>query len=399
MGCLRRPQWPFILYCVLATVAFAVAVSITPSGAQAQSQRARPGLIPLPDKPQLGTLGERINTNTIAIVSGNINSAWLTNAYDLAAVLDEGDDFRVLPVIGRGGEQNVRDVRYLKGVDLGITVTPVLTKFRQTGELGNIDDKIVYITKLFNQEMHVVVRADSGITSLEGLRGKVVNFSDAGSATQQSAREVFKRLNIEVREVNTGQADAYEAMKRNEMAGSVLSNATPAPAIARLRPADGFRLISVPYSKEFHEDYYPASISYENYPNLIPKGQNIDTIAYGSMIIAYNWPKGSDRHRRVAQFVDRFFSNFDQFQKPPRHPKWREVNLAAQVPGWRRFDAAEEWLAQNREQQQAALGSQQDFDRFLSGRPNPTRVSDMSSADRERLFQDFVKWSQTKNRR
>src|SRR5262245_27448248 len=397
MGCLRRPKWPLTLYCVLAAVVLSAAVSISPSGAQ--GQRARPGLVPLPDKPALGTLGERINTNTIAIVSGNINAAWLTIAYDLSAVLDRGDDFRVLPVIGRGGEQNVRDVRYLKGVDLGITVTPVLTTFRRTGELGtNLEDKVAYITKLFNQEMHVLVRADSGITTLDQLRGKTVNFSDAGSATQQSAREVFKRLNIDVKEVNTGQADAYEAMKRNEMAATILSNAMPAPAIARLRPADGFRMIPVPYSTQFHEDYYPASISYENYPNLLPKGQSIDTIAYGSMIIAYNWPKGSDRHRRVAQFVDRFFSNFDQFQKAPRHPKWREVNLAAEVPGWRRFDAAEEWLSQNRAQQ-AALGSQQDFDRFLAGRPAPTRVSDMSAADRERLFQDFVKWSQTKNRR
>ena len=132
----------------------------------------------------LGSLGERINANTISIVSGNINAAWLTIAYDLSAVLDDGDDFRVLPVIGRGGEQNVRDVRYLKGVDLGITVAPVLTTFRRTGELGNIDNTIVYITKLFNQEMHVLVRADSGITSLEQLRGKTVNFSDVGSATQ-----------------------------------------------------------------------------------------------------------------------------------------------------------------------------------------------------------------------
>jgi TRAP-type uncharacterized transport system substrate-binding protein len=380
----------------LAAVALSAAVSISPSGAQ--GQRARPGLMPLPDKPQLGTVGERINSNTIAIVSGNINSAWLTNAYDLSAVLDRGDEFRVLPVIGRGGEQNVRDVRYLKGVDLGITVTPVLTKFRQTGELGNIDDKIVYITKLFNQEMHVVVRADSGITTLEGLRGKVVNFSDAGSATQQSGREVFKRLGIEVKEVNTGQADAYEAMKRNEMAGSILSNAMPAPAVSRLRATDGWRLIPVPYSKEFHEDYYPATISFEDYPNLIPKGQRIDTIAYGSMIIGYNWPKNTDRYRRVAMFVDHFFTQFDQFQKPPRHPKWREVNLAAQVPGWRRFEAAEEWLAKNRTQQQAAVGSQQDFDRFLAGRSMPARVGDLSQADRERLFQDFVKWSQTNRR-
>jgi uncharacterized protein len=395
MGCLRRPKWPSNLFCVLAAVVLAAAVSISPSDAQ---QRPRPGLAPLPDKPALGSLGERINTNTIAIVSGNINAAWLTIAYDLSAVLDNGDDFRVLPVIGRGGEQNVRDVRYLKGVDLGITVTPVLTTFRRTGELGNIDDKVVYITKLFNQEMHVLVRADSGITTLEQLRGKTVNFSDAGSATQQSAREVFRRLNIDVKEVNTGQADAYEAMKRNEMAATILSNAMPAPAIARLRPADGFRMIPVPYSTQFHEDYFPATISSEDYPNLITKGQSIDTIAYGSMIIAYNWPKNSDRHRRIAQFVDVFFSKFNEFQKPPRHPKWREVNLAAQVPGWRRFDAAEEWLQRNRTQQQAAVGSQQDFDRFIAGRPVAS-ATQLTTADRERLFQEFVKWNQAKNRR
>lgn len=397
MGCLRRPKWPSNLFCVLAAVVLSVAVSISPSDAQ---QRVRPGLAPLPNKPSLGTLGERINSNTIAIVSGNINAAWLTIAYDLSAVLDRGNDFRVLPVIGRGGTQNVRDVRYLKGIDLGITVTPVLTRFRRTGELGNIDDKIVYITKLFNQEMHVLVRADSGITSLEQLRGKTVNFSDAGSATQQSAREVFKRLNIEVKEVNTGQGDAHEAMKRGEMAGTILSNAMPSPAIARLRPADGFRLIPVPYSTEFHEDYYPTTISHETYPNLIPKGQSIDTIAYGSMIVAYNWPKNTDRHRRVSQFVDAFFSQFSEFQKPPRHPKWREVNLAANIPGWHRFDAAEEWLARNRAQQQAAVGSQQDFDRFLAARPaTPGKITDMTSVDRERLFQEFVKWSQAKNRR
>ena len=38
------------------------------------------------------------------------------------------------------------------------------------------------------------------------------------------------------------------------MAATVLSNAKPAPAIARLRAADGFRLLPVPYSKQFHED-------------------------------------------------------------------------------------------------------------------------------------------------
>ena len=199
------------------------------------------GNAPIPDKPDLGSLGAQINANTIAIVSGNINAAWLTLAYDLSAVLDDGNDFRVLPVIGKGGAQNVRDVRYLKGIDLGITVTSVLGKFRRSGELGDIADKIDYITKLSDDEMHVMVRADSGITSLDQLDGKKVNFSDMGSATEVSAGDVFDRLGIKPIEVNMGQADAYEKMKSGEIAATIQFGAKPAPAIAKLHASDGIR--------------------------------------------------------------------------------------------------------------------------------------------------------------
>ncbi|WP_216072846.1 hypothetical protein, partial [Acinetobacter baumannii] len=75
----------------------------------------------VPDKPQLGSVGERANANTVAIISGNLNATYLSIAYDLSAVLDDGDVFRVLPVVGKGGGQNIKDVRFMKGVDLGIT--------------------------------------------------------------------------------------------------------------------------------------------------------------------------------------------------------------------------------------------------------------------------------------
>jgi TRAP transporter TAXI family solute receptor len=372
----------------LVAVALVAALFTSPSDAQ----RAR-GNQPIPDKPELGSIGEQINANTIAIISGNINAAWLTIAYDLSAVLDHGNDFRVLPIIGKGGAQNVRDVRYMKGVDLGITVTSVLTAFRRSGELGNIDSKIVYITKLFNDEMHVLVRADSGITSIAQLAGKKMNFSDIGSATQVSSRDVFKRLGIAVEEVNMGQADAYEKIKRGEIVGTVQFGGKPAPSIAKLKPTDGFRLLPVPYPKQLQEDFLPATLTSQDYPALIKAGENVETIAYGAVIIAYNWPKGSDRYRRIAKFVDTFFSHFAQFQKPPRHPKWREVNLAAKLPGWKRFDAAEEWLQRHHE-----VANREQFDHFLA-----TRVDGVAAitteAQRERLFEEFMKWTRAQERR
>jgi uncharacterized protein len=380
-----------IVTAFVIVAALAAVVLIAPG--HAQKRRQFDGNAPIPEKPELGSVGARINANTIAIVSGNINAAWLTIAYDLSAVLDDGDNFRVLPVIGKGGAQNVRDVRYLKGIDLGITVTPVLGNFRRSGELGNIQDKIVYITKLFDDEMHVMVRADSGINSLAQLSGKKVNFSDMGSATEVSARDVFSRLGINVVEVNTGQADAYEKMKSGEIAGTIQFGGKPAPAIAKLRAADGIRLLPIPYDKRLQDDYLPANLTNEDYPALIGKGQSIDTIAYGAVLIAFNWPKGSDRYQRIANFVDRFFSHFSQFQKPPRHPAWREVNLAAVLPGWKRFDEAQIWLDAHRPPGAQAAGDEGAFDKFLAEKTGATAAL-LPPQQREELFRAFLKWNE-----
>lgn len=374
------------------TVAALAAVMLVSPG-HAERRRVFDGNAPIPDKPELGSIGAQINANTIAIVSGNINAAWLTIAYDLSAVLDDGNNFRVLPVIGKGGAQNVRDVRYLKGIDLGITVTTVLGNFRRSGELGNIQDKIVYITKLFDDEMHVMVRADSGISSLAQLNGKKINFSDMGSATEVSARDVFTRLGINVVEVNMGQGDAYEKMKSGEIAGTIQFGGKPAPAIAKLRATDGIRLLPVPYDKRLEDDYLPATLTSEDYPALISKGQSIDTIAYGAVLIAYNWPKGTDRYQRIANFVDRFFSHFSEFQKPPRHPAWREVNLAAELPGWKRFDEAQIWLNAHRPPAQPAPGGESEFDKFLDEKAGVTAAL-LPPQQREELFRAFVKWNE-----
>src|SRR5215475_9242978 len=177
MGGLRRPFRPWM------AIAFLSALTALAASQTAQSEHLRSGA-PMPNKPELGTAGERLNANTIAIISGNLNATYLTIAYDLSAVLDNGDEFRVLPVVGKGGGQNIKDVRYLKGIDLGITQSNLLNTYKRTGEIGKIDDKIVYIAKLFNEEMHLVVRAESGINSIDDLAGKKVNFSDIGSGSQ-----------------------------------------------------------------------------------------------------------------------------------------------------------------------------------------------------------------------
>jgi hypothetical protein len=126
-------------------------------------------------------------------------------------------------------------------------------------------------------------------------------------------------------------------------------------------------------------------------------GHSTDTVAVGAVMAVYNWEPNGERYKRVAAFVDAFFDSFGEFLKPPRHPKWQEVNLAAQLPGWTRFRPAQAWL--DRRTTPAGTGYdlalknsfEEEFLKFInetSGRGGQS----VSPQSRDALFARFLEW-------
>lgn len=347
-----------------------------------------------PVEPALGALVERMNAGTITIAAGPSGSTALAVAGDLSSVLDDGDNFRVLPLAGKGGGQNIRDVRFLKGVDLGITPSNVLGHLQRTSEIGRVDDKISVVAKLFNEEVHVLVRADSALSSVGDLAGRTVSFGETGSGTQITARDVFEKLGVAATETNLPFADAIEKLRAGEITAAVVMAGKPSPAMARLAAGE-FRLLALPFAKPLQADYLPASLTAGDYPGIVGPAA-VDTIAVGTVLFAHNWPKGSERYKRIERFVEVFFPRLAELQKAPRHPKWIETNLSATVPGWTRFPAAEDWL--RRHAPPPAQVAREQFERFLASRR--VAADDAATpADRERLFQEFLRWNETRERR
>jgi uncharacterized protein len=212
---------------------------------------------------------------------------YLQTAYDLSRVLDDGDRLRVLPIVGVGvgGSQNIRDVLTLKGVDIGITQSNILNEFRRSNaQLGKVDDKLRYVARLFNEEMHPVARSD--IASLEQLRGRKVNFGDASGGTSFTMR--IKLLDISVVEVHLCQAEALEQLRRGEIAALALVAGKPARSMANLQLTEELHFLPVPYAKAFDEDYFIASLTHDGYPKLIEPSKSVDTISVGAVLIWYN---------------------------------------------------------------------------------------------------------------
>ena len=334
----------------------------------------------------------RLNANTVTVMSGTIGGTYVQFGADLESVLDDGDNLRVLSIVGRGSVQSVADILFLKGVDMGIVRSDTLDYLERKGIANNIKRQFTYITKLYNEEMHVI--APKSVQRMQDLEGKTVAVDLPNGGTFVTSITVFERLGIKANFAYIEQRIAYDKLKKGELDAVIAVQGKPSRAPSQLKD-DNLHLVPVDYAKPLQADYLPAVLTSDDYPNLIEKGGRVDTIAAPAVLAAYNWAPNTDRYRRLHHFVDIFFSKIKDFQRPPFHPKWKEVALNAPLAGWVRFRPAQEWLDRNATAT-ASADTRRNFAQFLSERGGATPAN--NPEDNEALFRQFLEWQKKQGR-
>src|SRR5215471_1646002 len=330
---------------------------------------------------------ERKNNAVVGVAGGLLSGTYMKFADELAQVLDDGDKLRVLPIVTYGAASNLEDLLYLRGVDVAITQSDVFEYFRTQRKIANLDKRVQYIIRLPVSEMHVLARSD--IKSMEDLRGKKVSFGPAGSASSLTGTIVFQRLGVQVEQALLDNPTAMQKLKSGEVAALVRVIPKPIDFFNKIPADSGLHFVSIPFSKTFADYYTVGEFTNKEYPTLVPADGRVDTLAVPAVLAVFNWPKNTDRYRRVEKFVEALFTNWDKFQHPPRHPKWRDVNLAATVPGWTRWSVAEDALKRLNSQStnQASNG---EFEALL--KTTGSGGVNLSQQQREALFRQFLEW-------
>jgi len=237
------------------------------------------------------------------------------------------------------------------------------------------------------------VLARNEVHSIEDLRGKKVSFGPAGSASSLTGTIVFQRLGVQVEQVLYDNATALQKLRMGELAALVRVIGKPIDFFAKIPPDSGLHLVSIPFSKTFADYYTLGEFTHAEYPTLVPNGHTTDTVAVPAVLAAANGPKNNERYRRVQRFVEALFTKWDKFSQPPRHPKWRDVNLAATVPGWNRLPAAEEMLRRIRPEPLQAQASSAEFAAFLQ--TSGSGAANLNQEQREALLREFLRWQES----
>jgi TRAP transporter TAXI family solute receptor len=334
------------------------------------------------------------NNWTVGVAGGQLSGTYMTFANELAEVLDDGDNMRVIPIVTYGAASNMDDLLYLRQVDVAVTQADVFEYFRTQRKISNLDYRVNYIVRLPVSEMHVLARSD--VKTIEDLRGKKVSFGPAGSASSLTGTIVFQRLGVQVEQVLVDNSSALQKLKSGEIAALVRVIGKPIDFFAKIPANSGLHFVPIPFSKTFADYYTLGELTSKEYPGLVNEGETTDTLAVPAVLAVFNWPKGSDRYRRVEKFTEYFFTRWDKFREPPRHPKWRDVNLAATVPGWNRWSVADEMLRRLRGKDVAdPQVASAEFSAFL--RNKGSAFANLTQQQREAIFLEFLQWQKQRN--
>jgi TRAP-type uncharacterized transport system substrate-binding protein len=308
----------------------------------------------------------RRETNDIAvsIVVSGLTCTCARFAEDIRNVVNDlkPNGIRVLPVLGVGGLQNLKDLLFLRSMDMAVVDQDnlLLLKQRDPKLYANIEQRVNYITKLYTAEFHVLATND--IKSYDDLNGKKVNFNLKDSQTEVTADRIFTMLNIPVERSYYDNDEAIQKLLKHEISAMIVLTGGPQAALAKLRAEDGVHFLaldedSLPrhYLSDIRAEYLSIELTHKLYPNLIPEGTSVSTIANHALLVSYAWPENSERYRRIARFVNELFGKTDQFNDGARHPKWAEFDVRTDIPGWTRFKPAANWIAAH---EPVAVGNQ-----------------------------------------
>ncbi len=338
----------------------------------------------------------RANKNTVTLVSGGIDGTYIRFARDMADVLNDKNlnGLRVLPILGMGGTQNIRDVLFLQGIDMGITQAEYLTYLKKDNPtlFRGIQNKVRYITKLYESELHIVARRD--IKSLKDLKGKKVNLWRRHSSTDFTTSTVFKLLNIEIKPIYMDIQLALEQVKSGKIGATAILAGAPVNIISDRRTYENLHLVPI-NNPELYEVFLPSVLAQADYPNLIRHRLTIPTIASSTVLAVYNWPTDTLRYAKIDLFVKQLFSNIDQFKVRPWHKKWKYINLAAKIPGWKRFGAANNYLNKFLNQPNTNQGKKvsfKKFQEFISKVRGDIDPSTLTNEQEEKLYKSFLDW-------
>jgi uncharacterized protein len=375
-------------FVVLLLLAPPLSVAQAPSTADARARAARP---------------------SIKIITGGIEyveNTYLVLAGELAAVLDKRPDLRVLPIMGYGAVQNLDDILFLQGIDVGMLHSDIPAYLKLTKKYPGIEGRLCFIVRLYDEPFHVLARRE--IATVQELKGQKVVVGAPDTGSDLSARTLMMLLDVKPEYVHAEWKAGVDMLRSGRAVAMIYPTRKVSSFLRGLEGVERLHFLPLTGTPATQKTYEATELTAEDYPNIISIGRTVQTLQLATGLVGFNWSPNHERYKHLSKFTAALFESLDELAKPPRHEVWRKINVDAPLLGWTRFPPAQEWVSKTaaerklRAQLLARLGGNREllseFDEFASFMRKEKEGRRASEDELLKHFHQFLFWRGTRTR-
>lgn len=312
------------------------------------------------------------NAMAIGMVTGPKTGTYIAFGRDIAREAAK-EGIKVNVYDSSGSVDNIRRITSKEKVGLAIVQSDVLgflsrSKNKESMEIAR---KIRLVAPFYDEEVHIL--ANKNINSIEDLAGKKVVVGGDGSGSVITAENIFSILNVapsKLYEIDpphgalavlNGEVDAFifvggkpVKMFKNMEDMEKITSGPNAGKLANIHflPLNDPRLYS---------EYKQATITGDDY-NYVTG--TVPTVAVTAVLIDYDYtmkdtPYYHEHCQQMHKLIKALYNNMDDL-RANGHPKWKEVNLDADVGIWKRDACSQINVVQQPAEKPAAAAKSED---------------------------------------
>ncbi|MFM0397246.1 TAXI family TRAP transporter solute-binding subunit [Paraburkholderia phytofirmans] len=325
------------------------------------------------------------------IVTGPERGTYIQIGQDLSKWVAQPAGIDLEVMASKGSAENVQRMRFEPGVKLALVQSDVYQAYIDMANAGNADAgtairPLRLIMPLYDEEINVVVRADSPLKTLADIKDKSISVGLIGSGTAQSATTLYHLMfgqaipeqNIQ----HLSNEDALAALIVKKVDVAIIVVGQPAKLFNDMNPdlLQQIRLLKAdpgaPETTRAKQTYFPTTIRASSYPTWLK--EDVPALTVKAFLVTYDYGL-RDTVGNLNHFADSLCANFDNLQEHG-HPKWKQVKLELPplVRGWKYYSPVEKHLRAcltNKSAAMSATAAQQG-----TAKPRPT------CTDQERLL-------------
>lgn len=186
----------------------------------------------------------------LTFVTGGTAGTYYPLGGELADIIQSNTDASVTYVESGGSADNLGQI-YQEEAQLGLTQNDTAS-VAVGGELEDLEgvelDNFGWISNLYPEAMHIIVRADSGIESIEDLEGQTIAVGDAGSGTRIISDAILEAHGIEEGDYTPEVTDfgsSTDMLQDNQIDATMFVVGVPVAGLTQLAGQTDVELLSV----------------------------------------------------------------------------------------------------------------------------------------------------------